>query len=50
LLFIGAIAIMMMMMLIVYSSCLLAYDDNNGNKIVGHTALRKPELVQFVAM
>ena len=42
LLFIGSIAIIIM--IIIYSSCILTYYDNNSNKIVGHTALRKSEL------
>jgi hypothetical protein len=49
LLFIDAIALINITV-IIYSSCILTCDDNNSNKIVGHTALRKPEFVQFVAM
>lgn len=45
---IGAIAIIIMS--IIYSSCILTYDDSNSNKVLGHTAIRKPEFVQFVAM
>jgi len=49
LLFIGSIAIIIIM-IIIYSSCIMTYYDNNSNKIVGHTALRKSEIVQFVVM
>jgi hypothetical protein len=45
---IGAIPVISI--IIIYSSVILTYDDNYSNKIVGHTAFREPEFVQFAAM